>query len=265
VPPYSQEIHYGEYPEFDNGGEAWCSPTSTSMVLGYWDELFPDAGYAPSEDETSWVGFRDQWVGFTARYVYNYRDNGAGNWPFNTAYAAARGLVGAVTQLHNLREAEPFIKAGIPLASVAWSSNKLTGGIKSTNGHLSVIVGFTGDGKEVTVNDPASDTNAEVKHSYDREEYERGVDPGLGRHRVRDPASRLGDALVDGERLVDRVRPESQDGYEPSASDSGLATVPGSMRSCAAEIFSRFTIMLSNLNAAEASSSNSTGKSNTLS
>jgi hypothetical protein len=181
VPKYSQEIHHGEYPQFDNGGEAWCSPTSTSMVVGYWDQMFPGAGYAPSADETSWVGFPDPWVDYTARYVYDYRYNGAGNWPFNTAYAAARGLVGDVTQLHNLREAEPFIKAGIPLvASVAWSSNKLTGGIKSTNGHLSVIAGFTGDGKKVIVNDPASDTNAEVKHFYDREEFERAWIPASG-------------------------------------------------------------------------------------
>jgi hypothetical protein len=181
VPKYSQEIHHGEYPQFDNGGEAWCSPTSTSMVVGYWDQMFPGAGYAPSEDETSWVGFPDPWVDYTARYVYDYRYNGAGNWPFNTAYAAARGLVSDVTQLHNLREAEPFIEAGIPLvASVAWSSNKLTGGIKSTNGHLSVIVGFTGDGKKVIVNDPASDTNAEVKHFYDREEFERAWIPASG-------------------------------------------------------------------------------------
>jgi Peptidase_C39 like family len=181
LPLYSQEIHHGDFPQYDNGGEAWCSPTSTSMVVGYWDKLFPLAGYAPSEDETSWVGFPDPWVDYTARYVYDYRYNGAGNWPFNTAYAAARGLVGDVTQLHNLREAEPFIKAGIPLvASVAWSSNKLTGGIKSTNGHLSVIVGFTGDGKKVIVNDPASDTNAQVRHFYDREEYERAWIPASG-------------------------------------------------------------------------------------
>ena len=64
----------------------------------------------------------------TARYVFDYHYQGAGNWPFNTAYAAARGLVSDVTQLHDLSEAEPFIKAGIPLvASIAFSSNKLDG------------------------------------------------------------------------------------------------------------------------------------------
>ena len=176
VPQYSQEIHHGEYPQFDNGGEAWCSPTSTSMVVAYW-------GKSPTAAETSWVNplFADPWVDHTARYVYDYHYNGAGNWPFNTAYAAARGLVGDVTQLHNLAEAEPFIKAGIPLvASIAFTSNKLDGAIKSTNGHLAVIDGFTGDGTKVIVNDPASATDADVKHYYDREQFERAWIPASG-------------------------------------------------------------------------------------
>ena len=178
VPQYSQEIHHGEYPQYDNGGEAWCSPTSTSMVVAYWG-----AAYAPTGEETSWVDplFADPWVDYTARYVYDYHYQGAGNWPFNTAYAAERGLVADVTQLHNLREAEPFIKAGIPLvASVAWNSNKLDGGIKSTNGHLLVIEGFTGDGSMVIVNDPASPEDASVKHYYDREQFERAWIPASG-------------------------------------------------------------------------------------
>lgn len=180
VPKYSQEIHHGEFPQYDNGGEAWCSPTSTSMVVAYWSAV-TGTDYGPTAAEMSWVPYADPWVDFTARAVYDYRYNGAGNWPFNTAYAASRGLVADVTQLHNLREAEPFIRAGIPLvASVAWSSNKLEGGIKSTNGHLSVIEGFSADGSQVIVNDPASDTNALVKHFYDREQFERAWIPASG-------------------------------------------------------------------------------------
>ena len=183
VPQYSQEIHHGEYPQYDNGGEAWCSPTSTAMVVGYWANKFPGAGYFPSKKETAWVNplFSDPWVDYTARYVYDFHYQGAGNWPFNTGYAGERGLVTDVTQLHNLREAEGFIKAGIPLvASVAWSSNQLTGAIKSTNGHLAVIEGFTGDGSKVIVNDPASPTDADVKHYYDRAEFERAWIPASG-------------------------------------------------------------------------------------
>ena len=181
VTPFSQETHHGEYPEFDNGGEAWCSPTSTAMVVNYWTRV-KGIQYAPTAAETSWVdpAFADPEVDYTARYVYDYHYQGAGNWPFNTAYAAERGLVSDVTQLHNLREAEPFIRAGIPLvASVAWHSNKLDGGIKSTNGHLMVIGGFMGNG-DVIAYDPASPDNAHVRHVYDRAQFEKAWIPASG-------------------------------------------------------------------------------------
>lgn len=35
VPRFSQDLHLGHYPEFNGGGEAWCSPTSTEMVVEY--------------------------------------------------------------------------------------------------------------------------------------------------------------------------------------------------------------------------------------
>ncbi len=188
VPPYSQEIHHGDFPQYDNGGEAWCSPTSTAMVVDYWTQK-TGYDYSPKTSEySSWVtspplpaDHQDPWVDFTARAVYDYHYNGAGNWPFNAAYAASRGLVADVTQLHDLAEAEPFLKADIPLvASVAWNSNKLDGAIKSTNGHLLVIEGMTADGKQVIVNDPASIDNAHVKHFYDREQFERAWIPASG-------------------------------------------------------------------------------------
>src|SRR4051794_14371836 len=181
VPQYSQEIHRGEYPQYDNGGEAWCSPTSTSVVVAYWAAKTGGA-FAPTPSELSWVdpAFADPWVDHTARYVYDYHFQGAGNWPFNTAYASERGLVSDVTQLESLREAEPFIRAGVPLvASIAFTSNKVDGAIKSTNGHLVVIEGFTGDGR-VIVNDPAAPTDADVRRTYDREQFERAWIPASG-------------------------------------------------------------------------------------
>src|SRR5207253_4119597 len=50
VPQISQEIHAGQYPEYDGGGEAWCSPTSTAMVLGYWGKhpSAADMAYIPA-------------------------------------------------------------------------------------------------------------------------------------------------------------------------------------------------------------------------
>jgi hypothetical protein len=185
VPQYSQEIHHGDFPQYDNGGEAWCSPTSTSMVVSYWSGV-TGRNYNPTPDEYSWVtkalgqNHNDPWVDFTARAVFDYHYNGAGNWPFNAAYAASRGLVGDVTALHNLREAEPFIRDRIPLvASVAWNSNQLTGGIKSTNGHLMVIGGFTADGNVIAY-DPASTDDSVVRHVYDREQFERAWIPASG-------------------------------------------------------------------------------------
>jgi len=184
VPKYSQEIHHGEYPQYDNGGEAWCSPTSTAMVVAYWAKKFPSRGYQPTANETAWVNpaYADPVVDYTARAVYDYHYNGAGNWPFNTAYAASRGLVADVRQLRSLAEAEPYIKAGIPLvASINFTSNKLPGAdIKSTDGHLVVIVGFSGDGSQVYVNDPASPDDASVEHTYGREAFERAWVDGSG-------------------------------------------------------------------------------------
>ena len=87
-----------------------------------------------------------------------------------------------MTQLHDLSEAEPFIKAGIPLvASIAFTSNKLDGAdIKSTNGHLAVIEGFTGDGTKVIVNDPASPDDATSSTSTTASEFERAWIPASG-------------------------------------------------------------------------------------
>jgi hypothetical protein len=176
VPTFSQEIHGGQYPEYDGGGEAWCSPTSTSMVLAYWNAL-------PPASEWSWVdpSYADPWVDNTARHVFDYHYDGAGNWPFNTAYAGGRGLDAFVTQLHSLTEAEQFINAGIPLvASIAAEPNKLTGFLfKGTDGHLLVIVGFDRNGN-VVVNDPAETSDGTVRKVYDRTEFERAWLPATG-------------------------------------------------------------------------------------
>ena len=39
VPRYSQMTHRGQYPQYGGGGQAWCSPTSLSMILGYYKAL----------------------------------------------------------------------------------------------------------------------------------------------------------------------------------------------------------------------------------
>nr|WP_233508495.1 C39 family peptidase [Spongiactinospora gelatinilytica] len=72
VPRRSQNVHEGHYPEWDGGGEAWCSPTSTTMVLGRWDKW-------PSKRDTSWVDPTDPdpEVDYAARHTYDYTYQGA--------------------------------------------------------------------------------------------------------------------------------------------------------------------------------------------
>ena len=167
VPRYSQMVHRGEFSQYGGGGEAWCSPTSTAMVLGYYGRL-------PSPGSYSWVGSRpDPWVDEVARRTYDVAYEGTGNWPFNTAYAASRGLSAFVTRLRSLSEAESLIAAGIPvIASVSFSSGGLYGApISSTAGHLLVIVGFTASG-DVVVNDPAAASASGVRRTYNRAQFE---------------------------------------------------------------------------------------------
>ena len=167
VPMLSQETHTGHYPEYDGGGEAWCSPTSTAMVLGFW-KAGPNA-----TDLTAFPGasHTDGQVDHAARYTYDWSYEGAGNWPFNTAYAASFGLEAFITRLRSLQEAELFIAAGIPL--IASINGELPGFLfTSTNGHLLVIRGFAANGDVIT-NDPAVRADAQARKVYPRFDFER--------------------------------------------------------------------------------------------
>ncbi|GAA5512370.1 hypothetical protein Dcar01_01084 [Deinococcus carri] len=147
VPGLSQMI----YP---SGGPIWCSPTSVSMILGFWNRpvRVPDA----------------------ARATYDRTYDGFGNWPFNTAYAATQGLQALVTRLGSLRDAEAYIVRGLPLAlSVRFQAGELPGApLTWSNGHLLVLTGFDAQGNPV-VNDPAAKSDAGVKRTYPRAVFER--------------------------------------------------------------------------------------------
>lgn len=172
VPRYSQMIHRGENPEYGGGGEAWCSPTSMAMILGYYGRL-------PKASEYPWTKAPQGFVNFLARAAYDYSYEGAGNWPFNTAIGADRVGDGFVTRLPSLASAERLIRAGIPLAlSIRFRTGELTGApLRSTNGHLVVLVGFTATGRPI-VNDPAAPTSATVRRTYDRAQFERAWQQG---------------------------------------------------------------------------------------
>lgn len=174
VPRSSQMIHTGEYPQWGGGGEAWCSPTSTSMVMRYF-------GKGPSQAAYAWSPYTHSFVDHAARDTFDYFYEGTGNWPFNTAYASRYSLDSFVTRLYSLREAEAFIKAGIPLvASIAFARGELDGApISSTRGHLLVIRGFTAGGR-VIANDPAAGSNSTVRRIYSRAQFERAWLRGSG-------------------------------------------------------------------------------------
>ncbi|KUF14319.1 peptidase C39 family protein [Streptomyces silvensis] len=168
VPRYSQEIHKGQYPEYDNGGEAWCSPTSSQMILEYW-------GRGPTAADLAWVdpAFADPQVCHAARFTYDYQYGGCGNWPFNAAYAATyKDMQAIVTRLGSLTDLETLIRAGIPvITSQSFLKEELTGAGYGTAGHLMTVIGFT-EGGDVIANDPASPSNPAVRRVYGRREFE---------------------------------------------------------------------------------------------
>ena len=168
VPCFSQDIHKGQYPQYDGGGEAWCSPTSSSMVIKYW-------GRGPSKAQLAWVdpGYADPEVDYAARYTYDYQYEGCGNWPFNAAYAASfRDMEGVITRLHSLNDIEHLIRHGMPvITSQSFLASELDGANYSTSGHLMCIAGFTEDG-DVVAHDPASSDDAAVRNVYQRGQFE---------------------------------------------------------------------------------------------
>jgi hypothetical protein len=137
------------------------------MVLGFW-KAGPSAA-----DLAAFPGgsHADGQVDHAARYTYDWSYRGAGNWPYNAAYAAGYGLDAFITRLRSLREAELFIEAGIPL--VASVNGVLPGFLfTSTSGHLLVIRGFAPNGDVIT-NDPAVRANPQARKTYPRADFER--------------------------------------------------------------------------------------------
>jgi hypothetical protein len=170
VPAYAQNIHSGEYPEYGGGGEVWCSPTSTAMVMRYFGSQ-----HSPSAADLAGIVAPngDPQVDHAAMNVWDYTYDGAGNWPFNAAYAATYGLDAFVTRLRSLQEVERFVEAGIPVVtSLSWDLEEMPEAGYDTNGHLLVIIGFTDEGDPI-INDPASNSNDNVRSIYTRENFEK--------------------------------------------------------------------------------------------
>jgi hypothetical protein len=151
VPECSQMV----YPD---GGNVWCSPTSTAMIVSYWQ---------------NYTGPCEPAVRAAVSGIYDWVYDGTGNWPFNTAYAATYGLQGSVRRFNSMDEIEDWVAQGVPVAiSFSWGKGQLDGAaVNSSAGHLSVVVGFDSAGNPI-VNDPAADSDDWVQRTYLRSELE---------------------------------------------------------------------------------------------
>ena len=119
---------------YPDGGNVWCSPTSTSMVLAYWNG---NPGTIESRVRSTVTG------------VYDWIYDGHGNWPFNTAFAATEGMEAKVARFTSMNDVEDWVAAGVPVIfSFAWKKGEITGSaVSSSDGHLAVIVGFDAGGQ----------------------------------------------------------------------------------------------------------------------
>ncbi|MGE3312615.1 MAG: C39 family peptidase [Limisphaerales bacterium] len=132
--PERSQVSYAE-------GRAWCSPTSVSMLLGWW-------AWRLGRPEL------DRDVPEVAAGVHDPGWPGTGNWPFNTAYAGSfPGMRSCAARLRDLRDVEDLVAAGIPVV-LSVNAPALRGEpLTPDGGHLVICVGFTGEG-DLVVNDP---------------------------------------------------------------------------------------------------------------
>ncbi len=157
VPQHTQHIDESAH-NMGGGGEAWCSPTSVSMVASYW---------AQQLHHPEW----DFDVASSAAGTFDPVYDGCGNWPFNVAYVSEHALAGWVERLNGLHDVERYIARGVPvIASIKVERGEMAGTpYETTDGHLLVIRGFTAQG-DVIVNDPAGRPGA-IRRVYDRTQF----------------------------------------------------------------------------------------------
>ena len=114
-----------------------CSPTSVTMVLGYWGVERP--------------------VVENALAIYDAENEMFGNWGRAVARAGELGMDGWLTRFRDWGQVKAQIAAGQPvIASIRFKAGTFPSAVmRQTSGHLIVIRGFT-PGGDVIVNDPAS-------------------------------------------------------------------------------------------------------------
>ncbi len=135
------------------GGNVWCSPATTSMLLAHWAQVL----HRPELDCS---------VPRVVAGVFDRNWDGTGNWVFNTAFAGSfPGLRAYVARFSDLSEVEDWIARGLPVG-LSLCYNKLRGKEGPLSGHLVVCVGFTKEGG-VILNDPG--TREQVRKVFPRD------------------------------------------------------------------------------------------------
>jgi hypothetical protein len=133
-------------------GKTLCSPTTVSMIMGYWAQSLK----RPELDRP---------VPEIAEAIYDSEWHGAGNWPFNMAYAGGfPGMRAYVARLSDVSELEGWIAQNLPVG-LSLDYDRLRGKGPGPNGHLVVLVGFTKDGDPI-INDPG--TSEHVRKTFPR-------------------------------------------------------------------------------------------------
>jgi len=148
------EISQLAYPE----GGGWCSPTSLTMALNRWAA----------------VCGRSDWHFDVPEVAASLKDHtgtlATGNWSFNTAFAGSlEGMRACVTRFSDMSELEQWVGKGIPVVISGRSDLLEAGRNYDSEGHLTVVTGFTESG-DVIINDPATRLGKQsVRRIYQRE------------------------------------------------------------------------------------------------
>lgn len=146
------------------GGEGWCSPVALAMALAYWHEQTGDPRLAPFRDPACVPDL-------VVPMVNDPAWQGTGNWAFNTAFAASRGLTAYVTRLESLSQLARWITAGVPvIISLGWHEGELEGALVPSSGHLTLVRGFA-HGRRVLTAEPASYEEVQVLRSYHADQF----------------------------------------------------------------------------------------------
>lgn len=133
-----------------------CSPTSMTMALKY-------HGKNVDLDQVT-------------RGTLDSGNQAYGNWPQNVAFAGEQGMRAYTKKCKSINSVKNLIAKGTPVvASVCMKEKEMLDGAISAfpSGHLMVVVGFDikDDIEYIVVNDPAANSNEEVRKYYKLDQW----------------------------------------------------------------------------------------------